>query len=220
MKDARRRGRPSIRRRFLTVARRLLSAVMKRRRRASQLPTLDVEPDRIVFLGDSLTEAGEWGEWFPDAPVLNRGVAGDVSAGVLARLDSAIKAPRAVFLLIGTNDLGFGVPPAEIVDNVCETLAAIDRRAPGTRVYLQSVMPRSADYSSDIRLLNAEYRRLASAARGEVVFVDLWPALADPDGTLRRGFTSDGLHLTGAGYRAWLEVIRPLVASHLHESPR
>jgi lysophospholipase L1-like esterase len=198
-----------------TLSIRIVMQLMKplREMRASQFAMLNAGHGGIVFLGDSLTEFGEWAEWFPDAPVVNRGIAGDVSAGVLARLESAINAPRGVFLLIGTNDVSLGVPVSRIVANVGEILLRIERLAPSTRVYLQSVMPRSAEYTHDLDTLNAAYRQLAAAAADRIKYVDLWPALAATDGTLRAEFTGDQVHLTGAGYSAWVDVIRPLVAS-------
>ncbi|MFE3054183.1 hypothetical protein [Nocardia sp. NPDC059239] len=52
-----------------------------------------------------------------------------------------------------------------------------------------------------------------SAAQADAVYIDLWPALADANGALRQEFTRDGLHLSGAGYAAWIEVLRPHIAA-------
>ena len=82
--------------------------------RASQFDLLPRPQAHVVFLGDSITEHGNWNEWFPATPLVNRGISGDTTAGVLARLDTAIDNPLAVFLLIGTNDLAFGVKQAAI----------------------------------------------------------------------------------------------------------
>ena len=165
-----------------------------------------------MFLGDSISEFGLWEEWFPETPLLNRGIGGETSAQVLARLDTAINEPRAVFLLVGTNDLTANVAHDTIVDNVRRILDEIERRAPGTPVHLQSVMPRTADFAEEIRLLNRRYLQLAET-RPLVTYLDLWPALADENGLLAKRYTLDRLHLNGAGYRAWVEVLRPLVAA-------
>src|SRR5207244_10058498 len=56
----------------------------------------------VVMLGDSITEGMDWRELFPDVRILNRGIAGDTSAGVLNRLDEVIaRHPKMVFLMIG-----------------------------------------------------------------------------------------------------------------------
>lgn len=180
--------------------------------RRSQFKTLGVGSGKVVMLGDSITEQGMWGEWFPNTPIINRGVSGDTSAEVLARLDTAINAPSAVFLLIGTNDLGALAPLANIVNNVRAILAELDCREPGKPVFVQSIMPRSVDYLSDIQSLNAAYQDLVAATRLHVTYIDLWPALATSDGTLRPELLGDNLHLNGRGYAAWVEVLRPHIA--------
>jgi lysophospholipase L1-like esterase len=177
--------------------------------RASQFAILDARPGRVVMLGDSITEGGIWQEWFPAHPVVNRGIGGETSADLLRRLDSAIHAPAAVFLLIGTNDLTQGVPLAQIAANVAALLDEIEHRIPGTPVVVQSVLPRTARFRDDLRLLNHSYRALVDTRGDHVEYLDLWPALADEHGLLRPAYTGDRLHLTGQGYAAWVQVLRP-----------
>lgn len=181
------------------------------RMRASQFALLGAPPGHVVFLGDSITQGGLWQEWFAGAPVLNRGIDGETSADLLRRVDSAVLDPLAVFLLIGTNDLTSGVPLQQIIENVGVLLAEIQRRAPGTPVVVQSVMPRTPRFRDDLRLLNRGYRHLVDRSGDHVEYLDLWPALADSDGDLRAEYTEDRLHLNGRGYAAWVDVLRPRV---------
>jgi lysophospholipase L1-like esterase len=190
----------------------------QQRMRASQFAALTPAPRQVVFLGDSITEGGLWQEWFTGLPALNRGIGGETSADLLRRVDTAIHDPAGVFLLIGTNDLSAGISLAEIVRTVRALLDEIERRAPGTPVVVQSVMPRTARFRDDIRLLNGAYRALVDAAPVHVQYLDLWPALADEQGLLRSEFTEDGLHLGGAGYAAWVDVLRPHVTKVLDGS--
>jgi lysophospholipase L1-like esterase len=181
------------------------------RMRASQFATVGATPGHIVFLGDSITQGGLWPEWFAGVPVLNRGVDAETSEDLLRRVDTAVRDPRAVFLLIGTNDLNTGVSLQQVIANVRALLAEIERRAPGTPVVVQSVMPRTPRFRDDLRLLNRAYRQLVDRSAENVEYLDLWPALADEDGDLRREYTEDGLHLNGPGYAAWVGALRPLV---------
>ncbi|WP_081624167.1 GDSL-type esterase/lipase family protein [Arthrobacter sp. 135MFCol5.1] len=175
--------------------------------RRSQFEVLPVPPRRLVFLGDSITEGGQWDEWFPELPTLNRGINGDNVQGVATRLDTAINDPLAISLLIGTNDLGGGKRKPEHIAASIQALARdIRKRAPEAIFLINSVMPRSRKYSRDVRALNVRLREIADMEGA--VFVDLWPALADADGALRKEFTADALHLNGAGYAAWVEVLR------------
>ena len=205
---------PDVRRRIgARVARSVLSKFLgpQQAMRASQFARLGAPPGHVVLLGDSITEFGLWQEWFAGLPVLNRGIGGETSADLLRRVDTAIDRPLGVFLLIGTNDISQGIRLPEIVGNVRRLLAEIEDRAPGTPVIVQSVMPRTARFRDDVRLLNAAYRALADQAGDAVRYLDLTPALADEHGDLRPAFTGDGLHLNGDGYAAWVEVIRPRV---------
>jgi hypothetical protein len=82
------------------------------RTRRDQLNSLTPPPGSFVLFGDSITEYGKWEEFLAGLPVVNRGIGGETSAQVLERLDPALNKPKAVALLIGTNDLSIGVPPA------------------------------------------------------------------------------------------------------------
>ncbi|MRH91485.1 GDSL family lipase [Nocardia sp. SYP-A9097] len=177
------------------------------RMRISQFERLPTPAGGVVFLGDSLTEGGLWHEWFPEVGTVNRGINGDTIGNLRARLDSAIVDPTAVFVLIGTNDLGMGATADEIGAEMRLLVRAIRDRAPGVPLYLQSVPPRQPKFADRVRALNRAYRTIAEES--DAVYIDLWPALADENGGLRAEFTGDGLHLGGAGYSAWAEVLRP-----------
>src|SRR5689334_13421403 len=74
-----------------------------------------VVPGRIIFLGNSITQLGDWKKLLNDTTVINRGIAGDITFGVLKRLDDVIRRhPSKIFLLIGINDIGRDIPDAVI----------------------------------------------------------------------------------------------------------
>jgi hypothetical protein len=79
------------------------------------------EPGAVVFLGDSITQGWKTlAKVFPDFKVVNRGIGGDTTRGVLYRLNADVLAlkPAAVVLLIGINDLGLGGKPEDIANNI------------------------------------------------------------------------------------------------------
>lgn len=165
----------------------------------------------IVMLGDSITDLGYWSESFPGLPILNRGISGDTTVGVAARLDEVIaRAPKAVFLMIGTNDLAFGATPSEAHDRLRTILARFQSEIPMARIYLQSVLPtRSEARNTDIET----YNRLAEASARDfdATWLNLAPKFRDGDGLLAQALTFDGLHLTSAGYEIWADQIRPMM---------
>lgn len=175
---------------------------------------LPASQGQVVLLGDSITEQGKWADLFPELRTANRGIGGESTADLLERLHCGIFQPKAVSLLIGTNDLhgprdqralaGIGERADEIVRRLREEL-------PSAAVFVNSIMPRTPYFTDRIQTLNEHYRDIAKE-RG-ATFVDVWPALADDAGAIRKEFTKDNLHLSPAGYRAWADVLRPHFAA-------
>ncbi|MCK9878995.1 GDSL-type esterase/lipase family protein [Frankia sp. Ag45/Mut15] len=168
----------------------------------------------VVFLGDSITEGCTWEGWFPELRTANRGISGDRVAQMTARLDSALHRPAVVSILAGTNDLHLGDSrqPDAIADRFRLLVAAVRDGAPEAALLVNSVLPRQQRFADRIEALNARYRRIAATAGAQ--YLDLWPVLAAPDRSLRRELTVDGLHLNAAGYRAWVEILRPHLLAH------
>lgn len=170
---------------------------------------------RVVFLGDSISQRGEWAELFPNLPTLNRGIDGNTTEDVLARLDQAIDHPAAVSLLIGTNDL-HSYPrrlkdPQGIVERLEEIVRRIRTDAPDAPLFVNSITPRTSYFAAKIQEINRGYREVAE--RNGATYVDLWPAMADEHGALIKAYTFDSLHLTPEGYRAWAGVLRPYLST-------
>jgi hexosaminidase len=169
----------------------------------------------VVMLGDSLTDRGEWWELL-GRPVANRGIAADAIADVRARLDDVVAlAPRTVFVLIGVNDLLEGAAPEAMARDHAALLGELHRRLPGARIVVESLLPiRDEVIARDEPLASATVRRANELlARGTAAagadWVDVAAHLADAGGELDPRYSSDGLHLTGAGYRAWADALRP-----------
>jgi lysophospholipase L1-like esterase len=163
----------------------------------------------VVLVGDSLTDWGEWDELL-GRPVANRGIAGDTTRDVAARLDAVIGArpPATVALMIGINDLLRGDSADATAERVLAVAADIKRRAPASRVVLQSLLPVSASESGvNERVAAVNARLSASAARLGLVYADVAAAVRGPDGALDPRFTGDGVHLLGDGYRAWAAAL-------------
>jgi lysophospholipase L1-like esterase len=168
---------------------------------------------RVVFAGDSLIE--QWttlAEDFPSLKTVNRGVSGDGSAELLERFREDVLAcrPRAVVMLIGTNDLARGASPAAVAERLEEILALSE-----FPVVVCRVLPRSEEpgrFPEKIRELNALIDRLPSGRPG-VAVCDAFTPLADDGGAPRERCFTDGLHLSSLGYGALKAALEP----HLRE---
>jgi lysophospholipase L1-like esterase len=160
-----------------------------------------------VFLGDSLTEHGNWADRFPDLDVSNLGVGGDTTEQVLERLHEVIeKKPSTVVVMVGTNDLAWRRSVEQIVRNMESILWRLHHELPGARVLVQSVLPRDRELADRVKDINIHLRQFSPTVKAE--WVDLWPVFAEDDGELKPEFSSDRLHLNEAGYAAWAEELR------------
>jgi lysophospholipase L1-like esterase len=175
------------------------------------------EGETVLFLGDSLTQDGDWAAWFPEYNVVNQGVGGDTTDDVLARLGQVVAArPDSVLLLVGTNDLATRHSVEHLVRNIQSILVQLRRDLPGSRMLLQSILPRGREFAEQIQDANIHLRQFAATVRAQ--YLDLWPAFAQADGELEPTFTDDRLHLNAAGYDAWLSELRPAL-ERLHDQP-
>lgn len=183
--------------------------------RASLFRSLPTTKGATIFLGNSITDGSEWGELFPGKRILNRGISGDVTRGVLARLDEIVRhEPAKVFLLIGINDLAGGRAADQVCRDIFLIVRQIRQQSPQTKVYVQSILPVHSGYKkfasiSDKGTLIKEINKvLAShATREHYTYIDLHTQMADGAGELREEFTNDGLHLMGAAYTHWARLI-------------
>ena len=168
----------------------------------------------VIFLGDSLTDWLSLNELLPGVNVINRGIAGDTTIGVLHRLDEVIRhKPAKIFLLIGTNDIAMGMSERKIIDNIREIIRRIHEGSQESKIYLQTLIPVNSKYmgyrhNMKIETVNDVIRRIA--AEIDCTLVDLYEIFADK-GELPLQYTFDGLHLNGEGARKWIDFIRPLV---------
>lgn len=169
------------------------------------------QPYRVLFLGDSLTERFDPVVWRRDmAPrgVLNAGVNGDRTEHLLWRLQHGNLAgppPRAVVVLIGTNDLtngGFGREPEDVAEGIRANLVYLRQRLPDTRILLLGLWPRSASPEARLRRGTAAVNRLIRHCGDDraVVYADIGGVLLEPDGTLSRAISPDLLHFSRLGY--------------------
>jgi lysophospholipase L1-like esterase len=179
----------------------------------------------VVFLGDSITQGwSTLAKDFPNMKVANRGIGGDVTSGVLYRLAADVLSldPKAIVLLIGTNDAGDGENGDDIASNIRLILLAIKNYNPNLKVIVCKIMPR-ADHNAEIN--NARIKKanalMADFVKTEPNFVlcDTWSAYTDETGNqVAADFRPDHLHLNAAGYVVWKRELDPIL-SNLHLEP-
>ena len=174
----------------------------------------------LIFIGDSIVE------YFPIHELLqspkhmvNRGVRSYRTDLLRTHLDAHVFGTELeqIFLLIGTNDIGKEISQKETLDNVEAVLQAIMRDFPLTKINLISVLQVSQEerYKQKVSIrtnekiqdLNQAYQELAQAYH-QVSYVDVYSSLLDEVGQLAEAYTTDGLHLSVAGYRILAQALQ------------
>ena len=166
-------------------------------------------PGAVAMVGDSITEGGDWPRLLPGVKTANFGVSWARTSGLLGRLAQIEAAkPSKIVVLIGTNDIGNGVPVAEVAENADRIIAELAALAPGA-VLVQAVMPREAQFRDEIETLNASLAE--SAGRHGAAFLDTYaPFLVGEE--LDPSVTDDSLHLNEAGYARWAGLLQGWVS--------
>ena len=178
-----------------------------------------IEPD-IIFIGDSIVEYYPLQELLGTAKtIVNRGIRGYQTKLLLENLDAHLYggAVDQIVLLIGTNDIGKDVPMNEALDNLERVIQSIARNYPLSQIKLLSILPvnegekyKQTVYirtNEKIREWNQAYEALTSAYM-QVDFVPVYDSLIDTEGQLKKDYTTDGLHLSVAGYQALSEALK------------
>jgi lysophospholipase L1-like esterase len=168
---------------------------------------------RVVFLGDSITDAWRLNEYFTGRDFINRGIAGQTTTQMLGRFRQDVVAvnPKAVVILAGTNDIAAGISLKQMEDNLA--MMADMAKARGIKTIFASVLPVS-DYHKDvdrryemtkahppatILLLN---HWIQSHCQSEgLVYIDYYSSMIDSSGHMQTDLSDDGLHPNAKGYR-------------------
>jgi len=188
----------------------------------AQLPAPAPNEDRVVFMGDSITQGWKLNESFPGKPYINRGIGGQTSPQMLVRFrqDVIDLKPKVVVILAGTNDIAGNTGPMTLKqteDNL--TSMAELAHANGIRVVLCSVLP-AFDYSwapglqPAMRIFELDGWIRDYAAKNNYVYVDYYSAMKDDRGGLPAALSADGVHPLPAGY----EIMTPLAEAGIEKA--
>jgi lysophospholipase L1-like esterase len=182
--------------------------------------------NRVVFLGDSITDYWKLADYFPGKPYINRGIDGQTTPEMLLRLrqDVIWLQPKVLVVLAGTNDVA-GVTGRTSNEDIEANYASMAdlARVHGIRVVFASVLPVN-NYTQEAKesfALRPQERILGLNAwlkdycgKNKLVYLDYYKALVDKDGMLKRALSDDGLHPTDAGYK----VMAPLAEKAIQKA--
>ncbi|MBF0445807.1 MAG: hypothetical protein HQL68_09460 [Magnetococcales bacterium] len=175
---------------------------------------LKTSPDYII-IGDSLIDGADWHELLNGVSIINRGIAGDTTFGVLNRIENSLALkPKKLFIMIGINDLKWGFSIEQSIDNYKQILATIKKSKINTTV-LSVIYPGKfnqekylkkfgGDLQKRVQLFNKELEEECS--KQGIDYVDVNSSFIE-NGFLKEEFSFDGLHLNGLAYVKFAELL-------------
>ena len=171
-----------------------------------------IDPD-IIFIGDSIIEYYPLQELLGTSKtIVNRGIRGYQTGLLLDNLDAHLygDAVDQIVLLIGTNDIGKDIPMSQTLTNLESVIQTISRDYPLSQIKLVSILPvnEGEDFkqtvyirtNEKIKAWNQAYQDLASAYM-QVEYIPVFDSFLEEAGQLKPTYTTDGLHLSIAGYQ-------------------
>ena len=188
---------------------------------------------KIVFLGNSITEgAKSWNKRFNFQNLVNRGISGDITEGVLARLNEIhYYEPIGVFLLIGINDIFDAnilnrdkITAKYVANNILKITENIQKKSNYTKIYIQTILPvnliqyneikgtapiHEIDLNEQIKQINLILKNnINQNENPNIHYIDLHMNFVDENGLLNSNLSSDGIHLNQQGYDLWVNLIK------------
>ncbi len=204
-----------------------------------EIKKLPYDANRVLFMGDSITDFWKLAECFPGKPYVNRGISGQTTPQMLVRIypDVIDLKPAVMVVLAGINDISQNTGPAtaEMVEQNIMAMTDIAQHN-GIKVILCSILPVS-DYAfikmqasgkvnpymkvpvtathppGDILKLNAWMKNYASKVNA--VYVDYFSALVDEQGWLKENCSEDGIHPNAEGYKIMTEIVEEAIEKAL-----
>ena len=190
--------------------------------------------NKVVFLGNSITQGGgDWNKRYNSEVIVNRGISGDFTNGVLQRLDEIIfYRPTSVLLMIGINEFfadnssNPNINPEYVAKNILKIANIIKRGSPKTKILISTILPINNKQYIDVKDVNYNFlqENFYPSVNSQVVranailksnkrytIVDLYEVFIDENYNLKSNLSSDGVHLNETGYDLWVQETAGLI---------
>jgi lysophospholipase L1-like esterase len=188
----------------------------------AQLGPPAIGENRVVFMGDSITEGWHLDKSFPGKPYINRGISGQTTPQMVLRFHRNVVnlKPKVVVILAGVNDIAGNTGPMALED-IENNLAAMAEIATANKikVVLCSVLP-ATDFwwapgqHPERKIADLNTWLKSYAASNGYPYVDYYSAMKDERGGLPKSLSPDGVHPNAAGHT----VMEPLVEAGIKQA--
>lgn len=182
---------------------------------------------RIVFMGNSITEFWKSDRPFFSSTYINRGISGQTTAQMLMRFkqDVITLKPYVVVILGGINDIAQnqGHVTLEQTFNNISAMAALAKKN-NIKVILSSVLPAEDFYwkpglqpALKIKKLNAMIK--SYCLRNKLYYVNYYSAMVDQRGGLQKIYSEDGVHPNIRGYKVMEPLVQKAIKATIGSEP-
>lgn len=185
---------------------------------------------QIVFCGDSIIELWPLNELFTTLKektgleVINRGISGDTTNRLVERIEEnvCVIEPKAVYLLIGTNDHGNKFPLSYTMENIEKTIEIIKKNCPDCKIFIQSLLPVKKELNKDMvnqrknRTLIKMNKSLQEICEdNDCIYVDVYEAVLDAIDELNPKYSFDGLHPNARGFKVITDIAQQVLIDNI-----
>ena len=178
--------------------------------------------NKVLFLGDSITEFYDLDKFFDNDDYVNSGISGNTAEDILNDMKKRVYdySPKQIFLLVGTNDdMATDLEDDEAIQSIENIISRIKENLPDTELYVESIYPiNDSDddkikpwvvgdrKNENIREMNEQIKQICEDY--EVTYIDLYSILSDEDGNLKLEYTEEGLHISEEGYQVITDELK------------
>lgn len=177
-------------------------------------------PIQLIFEGDSITDGWRgrrkevFAEYYKKYNTFNTGIGGDRTEHLLYRLNEGEidgLHPKAVMLMIGTNNLGTNQSVEDTIAGVTCVVKTIHEKVPDAKILLLGIFPRGNKPDNHFRGEIKQVNEALSKLNGQdnVTYLDIGEKFLEPDGTLSSDIMPDYLHPNAKGYKIWADAVQP-----------
>lgn len=201
----------------MTVLKAIIEADYKRH--VKKFEQIDESKD-LILIGDSMMAYFPTKAFNLEENLLNFGIPGDTTIGVLNRVHQVIKLkPKYVILNIGLNDFVLtNLSHEESLENILDIRHQILEGCPDTLVYVTSLTPiNQKDFKDQTYLLNrdpqdaVDLNNMLKDKIDDQFFINIYDELIDDQKDLKFAYTRDGIHLNQKGYQIYLKMIKEIL---------
>jgi lysophospholipase L1-like esterase len=172
-----------------------------------------MKKDKILLIGDSITDAFDTDSLLPEYNIVNKGVYGNSTTETIDLLNEEFFSshPSVVFILIGTNDMVRDRSDDFIIENIKYIAERTLELNGAAAIYITSILPvRDIENRSNKRISRLNGLLKVLCLNENYSYFDLAEHFADEEGKLKAEYTEDGLHLTAKAYEKWTEILKQM----------